>query len=456
MQLYLYKNFAKCKNETKRPDLEHPDKKTNFVLKRETSYSHPVVTIESADYPQYTYAYIEELNRYYFIGSTKQSNRNMYDMELHVDPLATCKAGIALYNCYIERTSDSRYINSDMPDDAVSVEDMIEHTNSATTPLFTTEGNYILRMIGRDTSGVATFVFHNMSSVGGVFNPVFSELFDEGGWGDLKIGDLVQALLCDPKSYVLGAYYSPVPLGDYITHGENSDVYMGFYKTDVRGTRITSPILTKDLTLAKPSSIYSDFRKTDPAFSQYTMYLPAIGTVTLSPDVMDGTLTLNVSVDLLTGDIFYKLNSSTTGLVATYSGKCYAPLQIGNGDASGGTALITALANTVGEVAKKDIVGSVAGTFNSIKAAMVPTPSVNGSQGGIASMAAYPDVIFSIMQKSSGEFPINQVGRPCCKNLTIGNMSGFIKCGAPSISLAVESDILDAVNEYLANGFYYT
>lgn len=461
MELLLFSGFSKMADETKQPDILHPTKKVNVNLKDETSYNSPTFIISGTDIPNFNYCYLPSKSRFYFVKNITQQNRNMYHIECKTDPLATCKAAIGSYTCYIERCADSRYYNVDMPDSFVSVEDRVEHSATAVTPLFaSTSGCYVARIVGKDVSGVATYVFNSLSEIGRIFNPVYAQYFQSGDWSGLKIGDFVQAFLCDPSKYLMGAYYSPLSGDDYTGYGVSEEVNVGFYPSGVLGYRITTPLWrgggTGAVTLNKPASIYSDFRGSDGAFSQYIMYLPAVGTVNLSPEIMEGTLTLNYVIDLLTGDIFYRLRSSTTGLVATYTGNCYASLQLSKGDASGGLNFLSNVAGGVASAATGNVAGAVKNNIEAVKSLMTPTPSINGSQSGVAMLRDYPDVVISVLQKSSGAFPTAQAGRPCCKNLTIGNLSGYVKCGAPSISLAIESEIQDEVNSYLANGFYYT
>lgn len=457
MQVMLFKNFAKRKDSTKRPNISAPDKTVNVELKRDTSYISPAFTISDSDYPIYKYAYIPALDRYYFIASTKQGNRNFYEISLDHDDLATAKDAIANYICFVERCADSRYYNEDIPDNALSVEDAIEYSASAVTPIFSsTSGCYVARIVGRDTSGVATYVFATLGEIGQIFNPVYDTYFQSGSWAGLTIGDFIQAFLCDPSKYLVGAYYSPIGSGDYSAYGTSELVNVGFYPTNVAGFRITSPQYTiGPIALNKPASIYSDFRKSDAAFSSYTLYLPGVGSVGLSADDMDQALTLSGAIDLLTGDIFYKLSGTGGGLVATYNGNIYASLQLSKGDASGGAGFISNAVATVGAIASGSGAGVVAGAIETAKSAITPTPSINGSQTGAAALRHDPDVVISVLQKHSAEFPTAQYGRPCCKNLRLGDLSGYIKCGAPSLEMAVESDILDRINAKLAEGFYY-
>ena len=453
MEINLYKTFSKRINSTKVPD----STPTTFTvnLKNDTSIQSPIFLLTGFD-PSYNYVYVPSWGRYYFISDVVLGNTNLFEVHCTFDALASYKASIGAYTCFVERTSSPTYYNVDICDDALSVEDVVESQTSAPTTLFSSTGCYIVRLVGRDTSGIATFAFNSLSSIGNIFNPIFSGLFDSGDWSNVDIGDLVQAILCDPSKYIIGAYYSPIALGTYSSHGSSNQVYLGFFPTGQTGLQVSNPIYSGSTTLSKPTNIYSDFRKTDRCFSNYSMYLPAIGTVQLSPDIMDSTLTLNWVVDLLTGDIFYKLNSNGV-LVATYNGNCYAPLQIGSGDVSGGTAFISDIISTASSVASKNVLTSGKNIIQGIKDIICPTPAINGSQGGIASMKEYPDVIISALQKHSAEFPADVVGRPCCKNVLLSNLNGhYVQCSCASIDNIAGTDAdKELVNSYLNNGFYY-
>ena len=449
MEIYLYQNFGKRADSTAQPSGSYTTK--TVQLKQETSIESPVFILSGFDVTC-NYIYVPSWNRYYFVSDWKKGNNDLYAIECTLDHLATYKMEIGNYTAFIERSA-SNY-NPDILDTALSVEDVVERYAEASTNLFTSSGNYILRLVGRDTSGIATFAFHQLSAIGNIFNPLFSSYFDNGSFAGLEIGDVIQALLCDPSRYIVGAYYSPVPLGTYVTHGSTKTVYLGFFNTNNTGTQVDDPLYTTTLTLNKPTNTYTDFRKTDPAFSHYTIYLPGIGSCSLSADIMDSTLTLDVAVDLLTGDIFYKLNAGGS-LVATYNGNCYAPLQIGSGDASGGKAFISDMITTgTGIMAKNPAMAGHA-AIEGIRDVICPTPSINGSQGGIASMKAFPDVRISVLQKVSAEFPTSVAGRPCCKNLQIGSLSGYVKCAGANLVIPGTITEKNLVNNSLNSGFYY-
>ena len=453
MELLLFKTFKKRTDSTKLVDITKPDKVCDVYLKQDTVYTRPVFTIESDEYPVYTYAYLAPLKMFYFVTSRKQQNVGYWEISLRLDSLATVRDDIAAYNCFVERCADSRYFNPNILDDAVSVEDMVSQVSTAVTSSPLGSLGLIVRILGAgSTGGIGTF-YTTLPRFASIFPNLFADIDDGTTVGDIP--ELLQVLVSDPSQYILGVYTTPIAGSTYNSNGSDEIVYLGGHKSDVTMTRVNATsVEVREVTLSKPASIYSDFRKTDGAFSQYYLYIPTIGTVTLSSDLMDTTLSISMSADLLAGDLFFALKSNGS-VVATYQSNCYSPMAMGGVNTAGG--IISGAfqaAMSAGSLAGGNV-GAVGGIVQGIKSAMAPAPSILGTQGGTGCVQNYRDFVITCVQKVSAEFPTTQVGRPCCKNLTLGSLSGFIKCGAPSIELAAESDVIDEVNNYLANGFYF-
>ncbi len=454
MELLLFKTFKKRTDSTKLVDITKPDKTCDVYLKRDTVYSSPVFTIESEEYPVYTYAYLVPLQSYYFVTSRKQQNVGYWEITLKLDPLATFRTEIANYNCFVERCADSRYYNVNIADAALSSEDLITIGAQTSTQIFEAGTSYIVRLVGQDTTGIATYVFTSTRAIGLLFNPILSQIASGSG-EDVGLSDLITALVCDPSKYLVGAYMSPIAAGAY-QGVENDRVYIGFWDSLQTATRVTARFTTQTLSIPVPQGIYSDFRKTDANFSRYALTLPGIGTIEVSPDIMDSAISIKYCFEYQTGGISYNLLADGVS-IATYSGNIYAPYSVGSSDTGNGQQLLLAGA----QVAAGIISGgasemAMAGAAISGAQSMVQnTPSVSAGGSAAAVHAMGTNIVLSVTQKRSAEFPVEQFGRPCCKNLTIGNLQGFVKCGMPSIELAAESDIIDEVNNYLANGFYF-
>lgn len=451
MNIRLYKTFSKRKNSTKIVSGTYTQK--DVKLKEETSVDKPTFILSGYD-PAFNYIHVPLWNRYYFIEDVSLSTKGIYEVTCSTDILATYKTQIGAYTCFVERTSDATKYNEDILDTALTVEDVVEHQASASTNIFFGNSSYVVRMMGRGSTGIQSFVSDGLSFWGDVFNPIFNDP------SSLTLDDFLTAFISDPSKYVLGVYYTPFNMARMI--GSETQIYCGWYDTTKRAKALSSSaIYTDTKTLSKPASIYTDFRKTDPAYSQYTMFLPGIGTVPLSADIMDSTLTLDVRCDQHTGDIIYQLKSDGS-LVSSYNGNCYAPLQIGNGDSSNGGSIIKTSMDFMGDIFGAFTPGnplSKAGNFigdvvNGIRQNITPTPSFIGSRTGVAGVD-FKDAIISVLQKHSADFPTAVYGRPCCKNLTLNTISGFIKCSGASIDISGFGSDKENVNAFLNGGFYY-
>lgn len=448
-----FMQFSKRVNSTKTPTAEELAagvKLENVVLKESTNIDNPTLIIDgtSQNLYAYNYIYIHEWGRYYFIDTCDLRHNSIFTVKCTLDALATFKTQIQAYTAFVERCADPTYYNIHIPDHALSVHDEISHVDSASTYCSIATGlMYIVRVLGRSsTGGIGTFVM-NAFTLQNIFSQLWGDLDDGTTVGDIP--ELLQVAISNPSQYIIGVYSSPIGASVYGSHCSNVELYMGGHKTGVNLDKITSgdAILQQGLTLNKPTSIYSDFRKTDAAFSQYCIYIPTIGVMNLSADLMDSVLTMDVGADLMSGDLLFTLKADGD-VVASYQSNCYATMSLG-GVNQAGSIFAGAMQSAVGLMS-----GNVGATIEGIKTAMSPTPTVVGSQGGTGCVSLANEIVITCMQKSSADFPTEVNGRPCCKNLLLSNLSGFVKCGGSSLALPSNKAVIDSVNSLLDSGFY--
>lgn len=449
MVLKLY-SFSKKHNSTKQLASEAVPVATysNTYLKASTDLDEPTFLIDDNFQGTCNYAYLEDLGRFYFVKGWRLSNSKIWELECECDALATYKAYILLYEAFVERCADSRYYNVDIPDEALSVESEITHSTSASTYCRIAPGLvYIVRIVGRaSTGGIGTF-FMNRYDLERLFSVLWADLDDGTTVGD--IASLVQISISDPAQYIVGCYSSPIGASVYAEHAAPVTVYLGGHETDITLDKITTGTaqMAQNLALAKPASMYSDFRKCDPAFSSYTIYIPTIGTMPLAADLMDTDLTMDVGADLLSGDLLFTLKSDGD-VVASYRSNCYASQSIGSVNQA--SSALSAAVTTAAALTS----GNVGGVINGIKSAMSPTPAVIGTQGGTGCAALANEIVITCQQKSSAQFPVNVYGRPCCKNLVLSNLAGFVKCGNASAELPCNERLKNQINAMLNEGIY--
>lgn len=446
MEIRLYSGFTKRINSTQIP-VNYPFTSIQVNLKQPTNINNPIFILTS-NLVNFNYVYVPDWSRYYFVNDIVFGNNDLIELHCSLDVLASFRPNILLYDAFVERTSHPLFYNPDIQDNALSVEDRVEHTSQAVTdsPL-ADDVLYIVRIVGRgSTGGIGTFIMNRAT-----FQRVFSSL-----WGDIDTGtatgnvlEFLQLYISNPAEYIVGVYTTPIGASFYASYCSNETVYVGGHETDLKLDRINAGTVTlREYTLNKPTIIYTDFRKTDGAFSQYTLYIPTVGNVPLSPDIMDCTLTMKVSADLISGDLFFVLKADGT-TVATYNSNCYSSVSMGT--------LNTATSSFMGatQVMTSAMTGNPIGIIEGIKTGFASTPSVIGTQGGTGCVSQASDFIISALQKSSGEFATSVYGRPCCKYLGLSNLLGhYVKCGNASIDMAGNEGEKSAVNNHLNAGVY--
>ena len=442
MEIELWENeFVKRKNSTKIPTTDGTKK--NVVLKGHCTTMNPSFFITGA----VGYGYLKAWGNYYWITNIGFDINNAEYIDCKIDVLASWRNVIHSSTFFIDRCADANYYNTDIPDGALSVEDMVASVSSASTSCNFASGLlYIVRILGRgDTGGVGTFVT-NLANMSNIFSQMWTDIDNGLGLGDLE--EFMQMWIADPIKYVVGVYSTPIGASVYGNNISPKTVYFGGHETNITWDRIDNGSVTMfSGTLNKPSSIYSDFRRSDDAFSSYTIYIPTVGTLPLSADLIETTLSMEIGADLLSGDLLFSLKSNGS-VVASYRSNCYATQSIGVVNEADG--MITGAIQAGSSAATANL----GGVINGVKKAISPSPSMIGSQGGTGCVTTANEIVITCTQKQSGEFPIADYGRPCCKNLLISNLTGFVKCGNASIEISGADDIRNQINNFLNSGFF--
>lgn len=443
MEVIFYTEFTKRENSTRNPDSEGSITK-EVKLKGECDLINPSFFVTGVE----GFVYCKAWGFYYTIHRTAYDINGAQYINCNLDVLGTWRNAILGSTFFVNRCADPRYYNVDIRDDALSVEDMVSSVTSASTYCnIASDLLYVVKILGRGTTnGIGTFIM-NRFALSDFFSQMWIDIDDGIGLGDLE--EFMQMWIADPARYVVGVYSSPIGATIYNKNVSNEQVYIGGHKTDLYLDRINmgEVKIAEDLTLNKPSSMYNDFRKTDNAFSQYTIYIPTVGTVPLSSDLMDTVLTMDIGADLFSGDILFTLKSDGD-IVASYASNCYASQSVGavnqssnimSGALTGAAALIS---------------GNLPAAINGIKNGMQVTPSVIGNQGGTGGVTMANEIVITCMQKSSAEFPVADYGRPCCKNLRLGDLTGYVQCGNPSINVSAMDVIKQMINSKLKAGVF--
>lgn len=443
MKINCYQNFKKRSNETLQPTGAGTEK--DVVLKNAASITSPTFILSGFD-PTMNYIVVPSWNRKYFVVDYQKGNNDLYEVQCEEDYAGTWKGDIATYSCFVERSASN--FNLHLNDNAISSEEDVSHVASASTICGFGNLGVILRILGRDDNGGIGTYYTTLINMSQWFGNIFGDIDTDPTFADVK--NLVIVASTNPSQYVVGVYTTPIGAATYGANCTSTTLYMGGHKTDITIDKITTHTATiGTFTIAKPTGIYSDFRKYDPSYSKYYLYLPTIGEVQIAGDLIDTTLQVDISADLLSGDLFFALLSDGD-IVATYSSNCYSSLGVGGTNPFSG--IFSGAMNTMSAIATQNALGVI----NSIHGVMQENSSILSAQGGTGCIALHKDIVLTVEQKASADIPVAVAGRPCCKNLTLGNLSGYIKCGNASIDIAGTKTEKDAVNNLLNSGFYFT
>lgn len=458
MELILYKNFSKRINSTKQPS---GGTTVDVKLKAGTSVENPVFLIDGIDLDV---NYCKWNNHYYYVNDIILGNNNIYELHCVQDLLATYKSSIGSLSAYVERSSSS-YHNM-FNDPMVSAKQEVIAVNNALTSVTGLTGGsgcYVLRMAGGGDRGVTSYVATDLSAFGIIFDK--DNYIGTGEWWE-DLGTMI----FDPFKYVVSLSWCPLDYDLMTLYGTSTswiDIkwYTIFLDTSVIKLNSTA-FMNSMSNINIPAAYYSDFRRYNPRFTEYYIYIPGVGVQTLSPELTKDTLLLNYTVDINTGDIFYSLVSANMGelgkaVVSTYSANLFRPLQIGNDSVS--FASIAQSVSTVGagvmSVAGGNYAGGAltiaSGAVSTAENILTPMPSVMGGDGGGIGVKAEPKIRVSQIVRGSGGIATAQLGRPCYEVKTLSSIPGFIKCGGASVNISGLASDKDTINRYLNTGFFY-
>lgn len=494
MNATFYKNFVKKYNSTKRPTgtgYSH-----TVRMKKECSVSKPTFLIDGVELD---YNYCVFNNRYYFITDILLNNDNIYEISCDIDVLATYRPQISSYNAFVER-SGSTY-DAYMGDKAISISGDVANMQETLTDVFSASG--MLNQTGyfvfpcMNEDGVEIYLTQHLEDFGELFMPATYGLSSFSVFGSNGMAGLMNTSQYFGKVIWI-PFGTPALLwgadGIEELHASVDACKVGYlsFKNHQGMFKVVNKTYLYEeprKAILKPNLFYGDFRDMDSKWSEYNMFLPAVGEISMDSSVVgnpDITITVKTYFNPVTGEIKYKVagvegfgslqeksivlgtyngNLSYTipwgdnqwGVKDFYTGILNTPNQIASGwsQGSGIGAGMGEGGNLIGgaigsymkglthlQTTALDLIGSVRG-------------SVSGGQGSLAN--AKTDLQFRLTAKqfASGDVPNVVAGRPLFKNRQISGLNGYIECGNASLDIAGFEDEKKILNNFLNNGFYY-
>lgn len=502
----LYTGFSKKKNSTKQPAAGGTD--FACVLKAPSSVICPVIELaydSNTEFYNYTYAYIPNFGRYYFITDIRYANR-VWEIALEVDVLATYRAAIRGSTKYVLRSQTMTDIS--IVDDVRQTQQHVSTaTRTATCPWVNigllTSGSYVVGVLG--TAGNTGCVQHYVldhSKLYSFMNKVFDlTMFNlEQQDTDVMSGQLLKAFI-NPTQYIVSIMWFPIEPPT----GGSGNIKLGWWNTGVSAPLLAAK--TKNYPRAQLNGSNhpqaggnkSHYLNSSP-YTTRSLFLPVFGEVPV--DTARGSFQqfyIDVCVDFLTGaaqaDISGSGNDSTetAAYISRVNGQIGVQLPVaqtiqnGGGmlDAllsrqlvgtgvlgGGGTALngtVTSLSEHTREVGISSITNGLAQVGSSLLtgkmaglqgiAASVPTAHSSGAMGSFLEVQSNQqtvakNIILSETFVKVTESAPSECGLPLAQNVSLGSLSGFVLCANGNIEIGGTKIEKDAIEVYLTTGAY--
>ena len=263
-----------------------------------------------------------------------------------------------------------------------------------------------------------------------LYNPSGFELrqLSQYLWSDSFINN-IKKLFQDPMDAIIGLHMifgSP-------TTGGKTNIKVGFVDTGVTANKITAQYFTIDCGTVNVREYFKDARDYD--FCNISIYLPFVGIQKLnSKDLMDASVRVLATVDVVTGALLYEIDVTKKGLkqcLYTFSGNCAVQLPISAGSYSSAIANLigigAGIAGTVatgGALAPALISGIGSAAVNSH--VDVQTSNSIGSNAGAMGIKKPYLIINRLSSYNANAYQKTQ-GYPSNKTVKIGSLKGVAK-----------------------------
>ena len=467
MQIKTWSNFSKRVNSTKQP-LDSGATIKTVVLKEMCDILAPSFILDTTDF---NINYVQAFGNYYFAQCFNLDGHRT-EIKCSLDHLATFKSQIGSYTGLIEYCSNSSNVHvTDPRNNPTCIIDTTATSMPFSDISFNTVGGYIVGVLSdaaNGASGVVDYYALTEAQMAAFCNELYSQ----------NILDRIKDQFTNAMDSLVSCIW--LPLTGIGSGG--ATIHVGREVLNNVGTvsKITDRI--KTFTTGSVSIGFS--ANSGGAGSSMTylekapycsgeLYLPFVGWVSIDMDLCAyyKTIQLDGAVDLLTGDIVYKVRYGG-GWVSTYNGNIATKLPV-TGASYDGIGVATGTISAIGGVGAA-IIGGVkglgakavgmglgaafGGALTAAKSAEFHTMINGGNSSAIGATIGttpyalihqyVPEETSLLTYKTTHGMPYNKVG-------TVSACGGYVQTADASVSIPGDGAEQDVVNNYLNSGIYY-
>lgn len=493
MNIVLYNSFEKRENSTKKPTSQQSSITLSGYLREPCSMINPVFAIKrmtpDITPSPYTYAYIPDYNRYYFVKDWTW-REGLWQCELNIDVLATYKTEIGTETHYILRHDSTTDYNGLIADAVYPATNAFTTENTATDDdpfrdIFTegvAGGVYIVGIIsgnegqsGHHYDSVGAITYYALTS--GDFDTLKNTLFgtenleimniiDSQGQPKTNMSPDIMKTMYNPYQYIASCMWFPFNANAIEDKTSVNKISIGWWDYPLTAWRLTAQILAFDDRVTLPAHPQSATRGAYLNYAPYTRrtLLGRFGDIPIDLSYFRNSseLGLEYYVDLINGQCRVFISYIENNYFRRYTSREFllgVPIQLAQvGIDYMGVAVntIDTLVNTATDMLSFNPVKSASslahGVYNSIQSCM-PQLETGGSNGSF--VCAYTATrllsqFFIIVDED-----LAHMGRPLYSTRQINTLGGYVLCADGEISLSCLDDERKMISNYLTSGFFW-
>ena len=460
-------SFSKLENSTAQPVMTSwAEFSVNF--KEGADYSNPVITL-AADFATiagYNYAYM--LSRYYWITDVRVERTGYVRVTLKIDVLATYKSEIGDTNLYVLRSSasaDGTIRDNFYATKATATTYHSVQSATADVPGLYSSGVIVLSVAG--TNSTTGTILWQLSI--NEFKRLITALYVEINGIQLSdvVSKVVQLFGGNPQTLINGAMWFPFGFGT----SASEQLYIGGWAATEGGTPIYGQIINGPVqglsgvsfTLVKHSDSGSRGKYLNLLpYTQYTLGIPGCGVVALdNGKLLEETgITIYRYMDAFSGQLFVKVECSTTGQILAYlSGQIGIPITLSGRNNAG--QIIGAATSTLGAGAAAAITGNPIAIAGAVASGIGTAIEALGGTGtsthmgagaaGIMGERIWLDTICYEITDSDN----TQNGRPLCQIRKPSALNGYMIVSDGYVEIAGPLPEQQEIKRFLETGFFY-
>lgn len=487
MQIKLYSGFEKKQNSTKLPAAGTTTLTLTGYLKEDCSVINPTVRINrlanDASPSIYTYALIDDFDRYYFIDNWTWK-KPFWEATMHVDVLASHKTAIGNQIMHVLR-ADTEVFNGYISDSLYPAtnEFVINHQVLTNSDFVATvsSGCYVVGIISKgDSSSVGAICYYAMDSseFAALNNALFSDsnLYTMGitdSLGNMLVTDMSKEVLktmYNPYQYIASCMWFPFAKSKF-TYSTQVGINIGWWTySSLSGSRVYAQqisLLNCEHTTvpAHPQSYRGEYLNYAP-YTRISLY-GRFGTIPLDPSITQAGWRINISyyIDIITGQARAFIttwdDTEVNPSVHVMADRIFSlgvPIQIAQVgvDYLGTTlAAVDSVAGTVSAASRLDVGGAVSaaahGIYNTLQCSM-PQVATGGSNGSFLSPFTLTHIQFQHYTITSED--IEHQGRPVCSARTLGDMDGYVLCQDGDFDIDCLDEERTMIRDFLTSGYF--